>query len=389
MQWTVPDTALSIAFALKGDIDGLKYLFSKGLASPSDWALYGGMHQYETVEFLISQGAPVDDESYEHAFDFAFRKRCNDTELEALRCIRYSRGNDWIEEQNFSLLHHIIFGISTCSLASALKENPNAAHVTDAQGRTALDWATARGQLKDMELLMKHNSNINSMDARGRTTILHAVDSHNNEAVRMLLNAGANPNPRVPEGLFRSSPLKAASFGGLAEMVNLLLRFGAEIDAHNPEGQTALHAAVIAHNVECARVLLESGATLEDAEHNGRTPLTLAIVHNSHEVLRLFVDRRYEHVTAAHIKGPQVLAVVAEFADAETMKIIASSLLLRLDYDEKLDHAFEQLLYSIAMAKEESVASRTADGDIQWLHHLFAESSFSEELEEQPQYPGL
>ena len=35
-QWKVPDTAQSIAFALKGDIDGLKYLFSRGLASPSD-----------------------------------------------------------------------------------------------------------------------------------------------------------------------------------------------------------------------------------------------------------------------------------------------------------------------------------------------------------------
>lgn len=36
MRWTVPDTAQSIAFALKGDIDGLKYLFGRGLASPSD-----------------------------------------------------------------------------------------------------------------------------------------------------------------------------------------------------------------------------------------------------------------------------------------------------------------------------------------------------------------
>lgn len=35
-QCRVPDTAKSIAFALKGDIDGLKYLFSRGLASPSD-----------------------------------------------------------------------------------------------------------------------------------------------------------------------------------------------------------------------------------------------------------------------------------------------------------------------------------------------------------------
>ena len=315
-------------------------------------------------------------------FDFGFRKKCNDTELKALECIRYSRDNDWIEEQHFSLLHQIIFGISSRSLAAMLKENPDAVHATDTQGRTALDWATARAQLSDMRLLIKHNSNVNTMDVRGRTTILHAVDSHNNEAVRILLEAGADPNPKVPEGLFRSSPLKAASFGGLAEMVKLLLEFDADIDAYSPEGQTALHAAVISQNVECADILLEAGASLEDVARNGGTPLTLAIIHNSHSVLKLFVDRRYEHVTTVLIKRPQVLAVIAEHADTETMSIIASSMPLKLSldpggdefvtgreilrqrsgYDEKLGHAFEELLSSIAMAMEEFVTIRTADG---------------------------
>lgn len=74
------------------------------------------------------------------------------------------------------------------------------------------------------------------MDFIGRTTILYVVDSYNDEAVYILLEAGADPNPKVPEGLFRSSPLKAASFSGLAKMVKLLLEFGANIDAYNPEG---------------------------------------------------------------------------------------------------------------------------------------------------------
>ncbi len=303
-------------------------------------------------------------------------------ELEALECIRYSRDNDWIEEQHFSLLHKIIFGISSGSLAAVLREHPNAVYDTDAQGRTALDWATARAQLSDMRLLIEHNSNVNTMDVRGRTTILHAVDSHNDEAVRILLEAGADPNPKVPDGLFRSSPLKAASFGGRAEMVKLLLGFGADINAYNPEGQTALHAAVISQNVECAGILLEAGASLGDVARNGGTPLTLAIIHNSHAVLKLFVDRRYEHVTAVHIERPQVLAVIAEHADTKTMSIIASSVPLKLSldpggdgfgtgreilrqrsgYDEKLGRAFEELLSSIAVAKEEFAAFRTADG---------------------------
>ena len=36
MQNMVPDTALSIQLAMNGDIDGLKFLFSQGFASPRD-----------------------------------------------------------------------------------------------------------------------------------------------------------------------------------------------------------------------------------------------------------------------------------------------------------------------------------------------------------------
>lgn len=32
------------------------------LTQSNQWALYGGMHQHDTVKFLLSQGAQVDDE---------------------------------------------------------------------------------------------------------------------------------------------------------------------------------------------------------------------------------------------------------------------------------------------------------------------------------------
>jgi hypothetical protein len=65
----VSDTAQCVNFALNGNIEGLKYLFSHGLASPRDvsttrgysllrWALYG--KQYQTCEFLVYAGADPD-----------------------------------------------------------------------------------------------------------------------------------------------------------------------------------------------------------------------------------------------------------------------------------------------------------------------------------------
>lgn len=66
---SVPDNAQCVNFTLNGNIEGLKYLLSNGLASPRDislgrgytllrWALYA--KQYETCKFLIHAGADPD-----------------------------------------------------------------------------------------------------------------------------------------------------------------------------------------------------------------------------------------------------------------------------------------------------------------------------------------
>jgi ankyrin repeat protein len=238
-----------------------------------------------------------------------------------------------------------------------LNLDPDAVHLTDAVGRTALDWATALARLSDMKDLIKHGSPLNTMDISGRTTVLHAVDSHSVDALNIILEAGANPNPEVREGLYRSSPLVAASFGGLVGMIKLLLKWGAKVDACNPEGRTALHTVASRQSVECAKVLLLNGADMCYVSKNGHSPLTTAIAYNNHAVLELFIDR----CDINRLKGFQLLSFIAESADVKMMSILAASgllkqtldedgfiagretLRLRTDYDEALCNAFENL----------------------------------------------
>lgn len=241
--------------------------------------------------------------SYENVWDFIFRGKCNEKERHALRCITDGRGGDWIDEQNFPLVHRIIFGLSSKCLAAELDENPNAIYVTDAQNRTALDWATARIQLEDISLLIRHGADPNNMDITGRTPVLHAVDSHTVSCLRLILEAGGHPNPTMPKGKFRSSPLTAAGFAGMPEMLKLLLDFEADPNACNPEGLTALHSVARTQNVDCALLLLEFGADLNAVSSTGKTPLTIAIMYNNHPVLKLFVDRCYEYTTTPRLNG--------------------------------------------------------------------------------------
>lgn len=429
----VADDSQSISFAMQGNIEGLKQLFTNGLAGPRDvsdsrgytlmrWALYGGMHNYETVKFLISEGALVDETSYENVWDFIMRGKCTETQEGQLRCITDGGGGDWIEEQSFPLVHRIVLGRSSIALATELNENPDAVHLTDAQNRTALDWATARAQLEDMALLLKYGADPNNMDVTGRTPVLHAVDSHDVGSLRVILEAGGNPNPTYPKGMFRSSPLTAAGFAGMPTLLKLLLDFEADPNACNPEGITALHSVARTHNTECAVLLLEYGADLNAMSSHGRTPLTTAIIHNNHPVLQLFTDRCLEYVTAARFNGknyatllpgfdgfknrtctdasfvgPDILAIIAEHADIRTMKILASArpirfsydlsfkslasnrrlLQQRSDYDEKLADAFDEL---IAIANAESVTTKSFDSYMESGMFFSAKSSFHSEL---------
>ncbi len=196
--------------------------------------------------------------------------------------------------------------MSSKLLATELDENPSAVYLTDAQGRTALDWATARAQLQDVSLLLSYGADPNTMDIAGRTTVLHAVDSHSAECLRLILEAGGHPDPKMPKGVFRSSPLTASGHGGLLNMVSLLLEFGANPNARNPEGFTALHSVASAKErnaAACAFILLQFGGDPTAASKNGRTPLSVAIMHHNHAVVRLFVDHFREYTTSSKAKG--------------------------------------------------------------------------------------
>lgn len=207
-----------------------------------------------------------------------------------------SRDGCWVEEQNFPRVHQIVLGLRAGSLAAELEQDPTLVSIVDAQGRTALDWATSRAELEDMKVLLSHGSDPNNMDITGRTTLLHAVDSHSTECLRLILEAGACPDPKIPRGLFRSSPLTAAAHGGLVSMVELLLNFGADANACNPEGYTALHTFASAERpvqtTYGAKMLLKFGANPLKHSRSGKTPLSMAIVHHNHALVRL-LSREY------------------------------------------------------------------------------------------------
>lgn len=143
-----------------------------------------------------------------------------------------------------------------------------------------LDIAIFNGQLGTVDFLLKRGANPNQRDSRTRTPLGWAIGASRTEVphetrvqiCKRLLQGGADPNLKVSsqEGY---TPLHDAAFGGESEMVSLLLAAGANVNATNYEGLTALNFAA---NVKVARLLIAAGAD-RTAHVGGETPAESAI----------------------------------------------------------------------------------------------------------------
>ncbi|KAI4093490.1 MAG: hypothetical protein LQ344_002903 [Seirophora lacunosa] len=373
----VPDSAQCVAFALNGDTEGLKDLFRRGLASPRDWAMYG--KQYQTCKFLVHAGADLDyrpiavsDNSPRNkAHQFLLMGGLSDDDVEALRCL--TQDSDFVDEQNYTLLHRIVLGLSMQELEEALCLHPDLIDVPDAMGRTALAWASARGDERSIVTLLQHGAEVNTIDVQYSGVVGHAADRNYVTCVRLLLEAGADPDIAASQGHKVGNPLNVAARNASDPLIlKTLLDFGADVESSGVDGTTALIHATRKDNANFATVLLEYGANINAVSTAGQTPLTTAVIFNSHNVLQLLLDRWFEYSECPRLKGPHLLQITALYADARTMAILmrthhlvishdanftvgdfASRLHERPDATEKLIDAFEDLLSVISKAGSE------------------------------------
>lgn len=146
----------------------------------------------------------------------------------------------------------------------------------DRDGNTALHWAVLSGSVDAFVSLIKYGATVNIANFDGRTTLHLAVSMIESlpeqtclSMVSHLLHYGANPNVGDESGV---SPLHlAAELGNVTLIEALIEEGGANVNAVDNEGETALFYALRGQHDAAVRKLLDLGIDFNARNSDGES----------------------------------------------------------------------------------------------------------------------
>ncbi len=161
----------------------------------------------------------------------------------------------------------------TVEIARLLLARGADVNVQDGEKTTALEAAISRDQTAIVALLLEKKADPNSVNKYMQSALSNAAAADNLEVTEMLLKAKAKPE--LP-GLVLT-PMMFGAFAGNADLIRLLVRYGADVNYASKEtGQSALTSAISAGKPEIVALLIELGANVNQKMPDGDTPIKMA-----------------------------------------------------------------------------------------------------------------
>ena len=145
--------------------------------------------------------------------------------------------------------------------ANLLRHNGADPHVRGRYKNSPLHAAAVSGNLEVVQKLIEYDADTNARDKYGGTPLFDASEGvclKDDSIPRLLLEHGADVNAARKNN--HRTPLHWASINGALGVLRLLLKYGADIEAKDNDGKTALQLAASYGHDEVMKVLREHGA---------------------------------------------------------------------------------------------------------------------------------
>ena len=146
--------------------------------------------------------------------------------------------------------------------------------------------AVSQGEISFIEHLLSIGYDSN-MVFNSDPIIIWAIQSKSVECVRLLCDNGADVNAQNDYGM---TALYSAAADGVYEIVKYLILKGAEVDKTSDNHVTPLMIASQCNHPEVIKILLESGADIENRNKDGGTALLDAIRSGCVDALNILIQ---------------------------------------------------------------------------------------------------
>lgn len=142
-----------------------------------------------------------------------------------------------------------------------------------------------------VKLVIDSGADVNAADSQGNTPLMLAGEKESVPIIRMLLAANARKTINAQDNRGNTALIRSIKYSGSsAEVVNHLIRYGANLNVANNEGHTALMIAGWRKSTTQAKTLIEEKASINLKDKKGMTALMYACQGFSTDVCALLVQ---------------------------------------------------------------------------------------------------
>lgn len=238
---------------------------------------------------------------------------------------------DFLENGRFSDLHKVVLHVRPGSLREELQRSTAMLDTVDSTGRSPLSWAARRGEDEAVRLLLEHGADPNNKDNSNMTPLHYAAQAATPKCLLLLIEYGA----RICQSTRGWTALHyACSFHDDLAYTKPLLDHGADVNTRTYAGKTALYFAIIQNHLRNMAFLVKNGANINVLDREGISPLAFSIKFRRLDAMKLLLQSGAKHELRSD-GDDNIIHLVAKFPDLEIIQYLSDFDIGDMDVDAR------------------------------------------------------
>lgn len=205
-------------------------------------------------------------------------------------------------------------------LALARSTAPAWVDQADGDGLTPAMRAIAAGDAEALCAAINRGCDVEALDRYGESLLAKASKLGQLPCVVALLEAGAKAD--ATSKFYKDTPLAVAGGRWADEIAEVLVEYGADVNAKNGSGATPLSGAVASRNYALVRWLAKAGARVDECEHGGFTALMHAALRGWQEGVRFLLQKGADPTKWARGHACAALKFAVEKGAADCVELL-------------------------------------------------------------------